>query len=107
MSPFIADDSHGEPADVASSNLQPALRRITIITIGPCEPLRSGVPPSGFNSLGDLVALQARSPLHLLPFLLVLTLQPPFLGFLGEGEKIISIRILAVALNHGSDTRIL
>ena len=107
MSPFIADDSPGEPADVASSDLQPALRRITIIMIGPCETQRSGVPPSGSSSLGDLVALQSRSPLHLLLFPLLLTFQPPFLGFLGEGEKIISIRILAVALNHGSDTRIL
>ena len=74
MSPFIADDPPGEPADVASSDLQPALRRITITTIGPGEPLRSGVPPSGFSSLGGLVALQAYSPLQLLFFLLFVIL---------------------------------
>ena len=106
MSPFIADDPPGEPADIASSDLQPALRRITIITVGPCASLRSRAAER-FSSLGDLVALQARSPLYLLLVLLLLTLQPPFLGFLGDGEKIISIRILAVALNHGGDTRIL
>jgi hypothetical protein len=62
---------------------------------------------SGFSSVADLVALQACSPLHLLLFLLLLTLQPPCLDLLGEGENIISLRILAVAFNHGSDARIL